>query len=168
MSITIEANASGRSWSEDPAAWAHLSTPEGCPMCEGTPHPEWNLIETEFTRVSAWREAVLPTYACVVSQRHVIEPFDLPDRERHGFFDDCMATARGLAQLFHPAKMNYEIHGNTMPHLHMHLFPRLPDDVYVGYPNHCRSRFTRTDEELARMRDAVQSAFRDLRSVPWR
>jgi diadenosine tetraphosphate (Ap4A) HIT family hydrolase len=30
--------------------------------------------------------------------------------------------------------MNYENHGNTVPHLHMHLFPRLPCDIYVGFP----------------------------------
>ncbi len=44
-----------------------------------------------------------------------------------------MAVARGVAKAVHPVKMNYEIHGNTIPHLHMHLFPRTPDDPYVGY-----------------------------------
>ncbi len=30
-------------------------------------------------------------------------------------------------------------------------------DVYVGYPNQCRARFTRTDEEIGRMRGAVRA-----------
>jgi diadenosine tetraphosphate (Ap4A) HIT family hydrolase len=68
-----------------------------------------------------------------------------------------MAAARGLARLFSPAKMNYEIHGNTVPHLHMHLFPRMAGDVYVGYPNHCRTRFIRSDEEIAQMRQAMRA-----------
>ncbi len=158
--ITIEANESGRLWGDDPGAWQRLCTPEGCPMCVRE-QPRWDLAETERCLVSAWPEAVLPGYACVVSKRHVIEPFELPEEEQAGFFLDAMATARGLSELLRPVKMNYEIHCNTVPHLHMHLFPRSAADVYVGYPNHCRARFTRTREDLRRMRDAVRRALGD-------
>jgi diadenosine tetraphosphate (Ap4A) HIT family hydrolase len=157
--ITIAASESGRLWADDPSAWARLCTPEGCPMCGEERHPEWLLAETDVSKVSAAPEAVLPGYACVVSKVHVVEPFDLPNDEQMVFFADCMTAARGLAQLFAPAKMNYEIHGNTVPHLHMHLFPRTAGDVHVGYPNHCRTRFTRSGAELDQMRRAVQGAF---------
>jgi diadenosine tetraphosphate (Ap4A) HIT family hydrolase len=157
MTIHLEANESGRLWSEDPEGWKRLLTPGGCPMCGEDPHPEWLLAETELCRISAWSEAVLPGYACVLSKRHVIEPFELAEDEQAAFFLDCMAVARGLAKLFDSVKMNYEIHGNTVPHLHMHLFPRTPDDVYVGFPNHCRARFVRTEEEIALMRKAVRA-----------
>jgi diadenosine tetraphosphate (Ap4A) HIT family hydrolase len=159
--ITIEANESGRLWAEDPAAWEHLCTPEGCPMCGPDPHPEWILAETKFCKITAWSEGVLPGYACVLSQRHVIEPFELDQRDQAGFFLDAMSAARGLARLFSPAKMNYEIHGNTVPHLHMHLFPRLPGDIYVGFPNHCRTTFIRSEEEIERMRRAVRAELAD-------
>jgi diadenosine tetraphosphate (Ap4A) HIT family hydrolase len=29
-------------------------------------------------------------------------------------------------------KLNYEIHGNTLPHLHMHFFPRYAGDQFEG------------------------------------
>ena len=157
MTIELEANESGRLWSEDPDGWMRLCTPEGCPMCGEDPHPEWLLAETDSCRISAWSEAVLPGYACVLAKRHVVEPFDLPEGEQAAFFLDAMAAARGLASLFNSVKMNYEIHGNTVPHLHMHLFPRRAGDIYVGYPNHCRARFTRSDEEIAKMREAVRA-----------
>lgn len=156
-SITIEGNESGRLWAEDPEAWERLCTPEGCPMCGEDPHPEWILAETETCKVSAWREAVLPGYACVLSKKHVLEPFDLDEHDQVKFFLDSMATARALSKLFSPAKMNYEIHGNTVPHLHMHLFPRMAGDIYVGYPNHCRTVFVRSEGEIDRMRQAVRS-----------
>jgi len=156
-SITIEANDSGRLWAEDPVAWERLCTPQGCPMCTN-PQPEWDLAETEVCVVSAWPEAVLPGYACVVSKHHVTEPFDLPPAEQAAFFADAMAAARGLAGLFRPAKMNYEIHGNTVPHLHMHLFPRTPNDVYVGFVNHCRASFHRSHEEIERIGAAVRES----------
>jgi diadenosine tetraphosphate (Ap4A) HIT family hydrolase len=155
--LTIESNGSGRLWTDDPAAWDALCTGNGCPMCGEDPHPEWLLAQTETVRVSAWPEAVLPGYACVLSNTHVVEPFELPESEQAAFFLDAMAAARGLALLLSPVKMNYEIHGNTVPHLHMHLFPRMPGDVYVGYPNHCRATFTRSEEDIERMRSAVSS-----------
>ncbi len=157
MTLELEANESGRLWSDDPDEWRRLCTPEGCPLCGDDPHPEWLLAETELCRISAWSEAVLPGYACVLSKRHVIEPFELGENEQASFFLDAMATARGLAKLFGSVKMNYEIHGNTLPHLHMHLFPREPGDVYVGYPNHCRAHFTRSDEEISQMCAAVRA-----------
>ena len=126
-------------------------------MCGEDPHPEWLLAETDICKVSAWSDGVLPGYACVICTRHVIEPFELEEDEQARFFLDAMATARGLAHLFGSVKMNYEIHGNTVPHLHMHLFPRMPGDVYVGYPNHCRTQFTRSDEDIAQMRNAVRA-----------
>ena len=36
-------------------------------------------------------------------------------------------------------KMNYEVHGNTIPHLHMHFFPRYPGDPFEGAPTVERS-----------------------------
>lgn len=54
--------------------------------------------------------------------------------------------------------MNYEIHGNTIPHLHLHLFPRTPGDVYVGFPNHCRAMFRRSENEIARLAGAVRQS----------
>jgi len=29
-------------------------------------------------------------------------------------------------------KINYEIHGNSIPHLHMHFFPRYRGDQFEG------------------------------------
>jgi diadenosine tetraphosphate (Ap4A) HIT family hydrolase len=57
----------------------------------------------------------------------------------------------------HRMKMSYEIHGNTIPHLHMHLFPKSAADPYVGYVITSRVSFTRTRAEL----DAIASAVRE-------
>jgi diadenosine tetraphosphate (Ap4A) HIT family hydrolase len=31
-------------------------------------------------------------------------------------------------------KLNYKIHGNSLPHLHMHFFPRYRGDQFEGQP----------------------------------
>ena len=64
-----------------------------------------------------------------------------------------MLVAQAVAELVRPIKMNYEIHGNTLPRLHVHLFPRQVDDPYVGGPVDPRvSTFERTDSKSRRSR----------------
>jgi diadenosine tetraphosphate (Ap4A) HIT family hydrolase len=41
-------------------------------------------------------------------------------------------AARILKEVTGAFKINYEIHGNTAPHLHLHLFPRHLDDPFAG------------------------------------
>jgi diadenosine tetraphosphate (Ap4A) HIT family hydrolase len=135
-SITIVANQSGRLWNDDPAAWRRLSSEQGCPICRRLASGDASnvIAATAAVLVTAGPEVTLPGYACVTSRRHVVEPFDLSQSEQSAFFLDAMSVARASARAMTPTKMNYEIHGNTIPHLHMHLFPRQADDPYVGYP----------------------------------
>jgi diadenosine tetraphosphate (Ap4A) HIT family hydrolase len=95
----------------------------------------------------------------VVAKRHVDEPFELDDPELTAFWTESMAVAAALAELVRPSKMNYEIHGNTIPHLHLHLYPRFIGDPYEGHPIDGRStRFRRSPEEIERLRAAIASA----------
>jgi diadenosine tetraphosphate (Ap4A) HIT family hydrolase len=52
--------------------------------------------------------------------------------------------------------MNYEIHGNTIPHLHLHLFPRFAGDPFQGRPIDGRSTaVVRSPADIARLRAAI-------------
>jgi diadenosine tetraphosphate (Ap4A) HIT family hydrolase len=158
QSITLRANDSGRRWGVDPARWHVLSSPDGCRMCGRDPGGRGALIETAGCWISIRPEAPLPGYVCVISKVHVVEPYELDEDQQVRFWLDCMAVAKGLAELLAPAKMNYEIHGNTDPHLHMHLFPRSAHDVYVGYPNHCRVTFERSPDDVLKLADAIRTS----------
>lgn len=104
--------------------------------------------------MTAPQRAPLAAYACVVSKRHVREPYELSQSEMIDFFEDCMYAAKRLSQAFQPVKMNYEIHGNTISHLHMHLFPRMPEDF--GRPIPTGAVYKRSRAEL----DLIASAVR--------
>ena len=109
--------------------------------------------------MSAPAAAPLPGYACVVSKRHVVEPYELPAEERAAFWEEALVVARALASLYEPVKMNYEIHGNVVPHLHLHLFPRYDGDPYgTGALKLREDSFTRTEEELVAIGDAIRAA----------
>jgi hydroxymethylbilane synthase len=67
-------------------------------------------------------------YCVLVSRRHVTELSGLEDAERRAYLDEMCLLAKAIAEAFHPHKMNYELLGNQVPHLHWHLFPRFNDD----------------------------------------
>jgi diadenosine tetraphosphate (Ap4A) HIT family hydrolase len=77
------------------------------------------------------------------------------------FWRESMAVARALSSLLEPRKMNYEIHGNSIPHLHLHLYPRFPGDPFEGRPIAMDApAFTRTADDLRRMADALAAVGR--------
>ena len=81
-----------------------------CPICANG-GPLDVVAETGTIWITAQVDAPLPGYACVVSKRHVTEPFELPMPELLAFWQEAMFAARTLDELYQPTKMNYEIHG---------------------------------------------------------
>lgn len=67
-------------------------------------------------------------YTIVIARTHATELYHLADGERVQYLDDMTRVARAIDAAFHPRKMNYELLGNTVGHLHWHLFPRYADD----------------------------------------
>jgi diadenosine tetraphosphate (Ap4A) HIT family hydrolase len=95
----------------------------------------------------------------VVAREHVIEPYEMAPDDQAAFWREAMAVARSVASVAQPVKMNYEIHGNTLPHLHLHLYPRSADDPFVGGPiDPSTSSIRRTAGELDALRQAVDTA----------
>jgi diadenosine tetraphosphate (Ap4A) HIT family hydrolase len=145
------------SWS-DPSVWEAQKRREACPICSRG-EPLEVLADLDHAWITGGEIAPLPGYACVVSKQHVVEPFQLSGAEAAAFWSDAMLAARALDRLFMPMKMNYEIHGNTIPHLHLHLFPRFAEDPFVGRPIDPReARFTRSRDDLGRIRQALLNA----------
>jgi diadenosine tetraphosphate (Ap4A) HIT family hydrolase len=56
--------------------------------------------------------------------RHVAEPTQLSPAEAAGYWQDVLCVGAALEQLVEHAKMNYQLLGNTVPHLHAHIVPR--------------------------------------------
>jgi diadenosine tetraphosphate (Ap4A) HIT family hydrolase len=67
-------------------------------------------------------------YCVLVSRCHARELSELPDEARRGYLDEMCLLARAIEQACRPHKLNYELLGNQVPHLHWHLYPRSADD----------------------------------------
>jgi diadenosine tetraphosphate (Ap4A) HIT family hydrolase len=73
-------------------------------------------------------------YLCLVSKIHAVELHDLSVTSAAAFMRDAQLVSKVLSTVSGAVKLNYEIHGNSLPHLHMHFFPRYRDDQFQGQP----------------------------------
>jgi diadenosine tetraphosphate (Ap4A) HIT family hydrolase len=69
-------------------------------------------------------------YCCVVLKRHAVELSDLSVEEGAALMKDIQRVAKVLQTITEAVKLNDEIHGNTIPHLHVHLLPRYKGDPF--------------------------------------
>lgn len=100
-------------------------TTSACPMCR-----RWDLdgdlriVQLKHSCVTLNRDQFFPGYVLLFTRRHVTELFYLERQERAELMDEVSLVARTLAELFHPDKINYELLGNMVPHMHWHIVPR--------------------------------------------
>lgn len=73
-------------------------------------------------------------YTYLILKRHATELYHLTAAERGRMIEELSRVARALDMVFRPAKMNYELLGNRVPHIHWHVVPRLPDDPNPRWP----------------------------------
>jgi diadenosine tetraphosphate (Ap4A) HIT family hydrolase len=69
-----------------------------------------------------------PGWTVVVFQRHATELFQLAPTERFQLMEEVNRVAKTLAETYQAKKMNYELLGNQLPHIHWHIIPRLAND----------------------------------------
>jgi diadenosine tetraphosphate (Ap4A) HIT family hydrolase len=106
-----------------------------CWMCQGLYEPK-NLVFYE-SRVSVAKlnpDQAFEGYTFLTLKWHEEELYRLPDKDRKQFLEDMSLVANALSKAFKPDKMNYELLGNAMPHLHWHLVPRYTSDPMWGRP----------------------------------
>ena len=87
-------------------------------------------------------------YCTLVARRHASELSELSESERIAYFNEMCWLAKAIEAAFHPRKLNYELLGNQVPHLHWHLFPRYDHDPDVLKPIWLRLERAERDETV--------------------
>jgi len=89
---------------------------------------------------------------------------------RSRFLEEMALVAEAVFRAFDPRKLNYELLGNAVPHLHWHLVPRYADDPNPRWPARNNQAFfdaargTEIDgAELAELRNRVRNAQTSIR-----
>jgi len=115
----------------DGARWEGQRNGAACAVCRSRPDA---LGELETSWVLIGPDDPMHGYVCLVFARHAIELHDLHEPEGSALMRDIRKVSAAVAAITQPVKMNYEIHGNTAPHLHVHFFPRHVGDQFEGAP----------------------------------
>ncbi len=89
-------------------------------------------------------------YCVLISRLHARELSGLPDAVRRAYLEEMCLLARAIEGAFRPHKLNYELLGNQVPHLHWHLLPRSQDDPDVLNPVWLALERARHDADLLR------------------
>src|SRR2546428_5715236 len=126
-------------------------------MCQSVYGPK-NLVFYE-SRTSVAKlnpDQAFEGYTFLTLKWHEEELYKLADKDRKQFLEDMSLVANALSKTFKPDKMNYELLGNSMPHLHWHLVPRYTSDPMWGRPiwagTRRRKRFNEHGYALLRRR----------------
>lgn len=138
------------SWN-DSAKWQNYLSREGCPVCNQTPETrpptERSITDLSVSRLIADSYTCPKGYCCLVLKPHVSEIYELSDEESAAFMRDVRAASLALKNVTARVKINYEIHGNTIPHMHMHLYPRQIGDPFENAPVDWRTRTSKLYQE---------------------
>jgi diadenosine tetraphosphate (Ap4A) HIT family hydrolase len=123
-----------------PTDWTDRLQEHGCAMCregrpERIPHGvrvySGPLVDAYVSSRAAQRGYVVAAFR----GRHVNDLTELSSDELLGFWSEVARISEAMQQHYQPRKVNYEVLGNQMPHLHVHLTVRFADgDVAPGQP----------------------------------
>jgi diadenosine tetraphosphate (Ap4A) HIT family hydrolase len=86
------------------------------------------ITELEHSYVVLNRDQFFPGYTLLFTKQHVTELFQLDRAVRSGLMEEVSCVAEALFTVLQPDKINYELLGNMVPHIHWHLVPRFSDD----------------------------------------
>ena len=117
----------------NPEEWKRFCRAESCPVClQGRPTD--SIAELEASYVLAGEDAPMKGYCFLLLKRHAVELYELSLDEAAAFMRDIQKVSEVVHEITRAVKLNYEIHGNTIPHLHLHLFPRYVGDAFENQP----------------------------------
>ncbi|MBI5484392.1 MAG: HIT family protein [Deltaproteobacteria bacterium] len=100
-----------------------------CPMCRRWEEDaDLRIAELEHSYVILNRDQFFPGYTLLFTKNHATELFHLDRDVRNGLMEEVSRVAKVLFDVFSPAKINYELLGNMVPHMHWHIVPRFSSE----------------------------------------
>lgn len=138
---------------------------QSCPMCSRwIDEPDLRIAELTHCYVLLNRDQFFPGYTFIVTKAHVTELFHLDQPTRRTVMEEVTAVAAALYNTFSPAKINYELLGNMVPHIHWHLVPRFRDDPLWPRPiwSEPHEPVSMTPEEYAARIQAIQATLTEV------
>jgi diadenosine tetraphosphate (Ap4A) HIT family hydrolase len=146
----------------------------GCEICERigrfTPDHLYLIAELSTGYAVLADNQYYPGYTIFLAKQCVPELHELATDIRSRFLDEMAQVAEAVFRAFKPRKLNYELLGNSVSHLHWHLIPRYDDDPNPTWPIWSNEAFLQAPRltpidpaRLAELRERAQRALADVR-----
>jgi len=118
--------------------YAKKAQKDCCPCCNHLPMPEGMediaILEHSWVTIEPKAQGRLFGKCVVGAKYHSTLFYDMPEVEMANYMREVQKVAKVLHEVTGAVKINYEIHCNSGPHLHCHLFPRYLDDDFPSAP----------------------------------
>lgn len=153
----------------DADRWQRLLSGAECTVCSPAFDDQIRsaLVTTlPSGRVILQNDGEFPGYCILYHARHVAEIHQLTAAEQTQFIHDIAKIAAAIEPVCKPAKLNYAMLGNEVPHLHCHVIPRYPADGWWGKPIWSRPPEEKTllsAAMFAQMRAALEKEIKSSR-----
>ena len=117
-----------------------MSMVEGCISCatiSGAFLPPGGIVfETPHWLVVLRADPVrFPCLPLIILKRHVEDMASLDRAESSSLGRVMQLTSQVLSHVLHPAKVHFGIYAEDVKHIHVHVFPRMPDMPAGNIPN---------------------------------
>ncbi|MCL5433120.1 MAG: HIT family protein [Patescibacteria group bacterium] len=106
-------------------------------------------------------------YTLFLYKEHVIELHELSAKRRNIFLDEMSQVAKAVYHVVRPDKLNYELLGNTEPHMHWHIIPRYKTEKEFQRPIWIVNKNVRQSEdtypsvtEVKRLKEKILQNFK--------
>ncbi len=108
-------------------------------------------------------------YTIFISKTHTDELHKLKKSEKELFLKEMATVAEAVIKAFKPKKLNYELLGNSDPHLHWHLIPRYSDDPNpktaiwaIDYEIRCNKNSKPSEKKLKELKEKLIKELNNL------
>ena len=136
-------------------------TDPACKACQGSwPKGDHFIADLGLSKAYLLEDQFFPGWTVVVFKRHATELFHLAPTERIQLMEEVSRIAKILTQVYEAKKINYELLGNQLPHIHWHVIPRLASD-----PAPLEPVWLVQHEPLLRSGSEIQSAVQRLQQA---
>ena len=109
-----------------------------CEICRRlpliTPDSPYFIAELQTGFAVLGDHQVYDGYSLFIAKKCVPELHELHRAERTKFLEEMALVAEAVFKATNPRKLNYELLGNSVSHLHWHLFPRYDSDPDPKWP----------------------------------
>lgn len=138
MAIAPTNKKRGSSFHYNYIEYDKYSKVENCLCCNNAPTPDGHeaIAELKFSYAYAERVAQGKLFGkCyVLIKKHYVNFEDISFEDMSGFMNEVQQVGKALHKVTGAIKINYEIHSNSGPHIHFHLFPRYLNDDFPSAP----------------------------------